>query len=75
MGGRVGGVLTERHRGVILCPFNQGILSLELPEVCKLNERPFKSGFWSLGLGGGFPGGSENKESACNVGDLGSLPG
>ena len=23
----------------------------------------------------GFPGGSDGKESACNVGDLGSLPG
>jgi len=23
----------------------------------------------------GFPGGSENKESACNVGDLDSVPG
>ena len=23
----------------------------------------------------GFPGGSNNKESACNVGDLGSIPG
>ena len=22
-----------------------------------------------------FPGGSDNKESACNVGDLGSIPG
>ena len=23
----------------------------------------------------GFPGGSDSKESACNVGDLGSIPG
>ena len=23
----------------------------------------------------GFPGGSEDKESACNVGDLGLIPG
>ena len=23
----------------------------------------------------GFPGGSNSKESACNVGDLGSIPG
>ena len=23
----------------------------------------------------GFPGGSEGKESACNAGDLGSIPG
>ena len=24
-------------------------------------------------MGGGFPGGSNGKESACNVGDLGSI--
>ena len=24
---------------------------------------------------GGFPGGSDSEESACNVGDLGSIPG
>ena len=23
----------------------------------------------------GFPGGSDSKESACNVGDVGSIPG
>jgi len=27
------------------------------------------------GGGGGFPGGSDSKESACNAGDLGSTPG
>ena len=27
------------------------------------------------GLIWGFPGGSDGKESACNVGDLGSIPG
>ena len=26
-------------------------------------------------LPGGFPGGSDSQESACNVGDLGSIPG
>ena len=25
--------------------------------------------------GRGFPGGSEDKESACSMGDLGSIPG
>ena len=29
----------------------------------------------SPGPGQGFPGGSAGKESACNVGDLGSIPG
>ena len=28
----------------------------------------------SIGLHQGFPGGSNGKESACNVGDLGSIP-
>ena len=28
-----------------------------------------------LGYNLGFPGGSEDKESACNAGDLGSIPG
>ena len=26
-------------------------------------------------LDGGFPGGSDNKESTCNVGGLGLIPG
>ena len=32
--------------------------------------------FWigSAGLGGGFPHSSVGKESACNTGDLGSIP-
>ena len=29
----------------------------------------------ALSLNLGFPGGSDGKESACNVGDLGSFPG
>ena len=43
------------------------------------------SDFWEKHAGGvsdllwhltkGFPGGSDGKESACNVGDLGSIPG
>ena len=31
-------------------------------------------GMWDL-PGSGFPGGSAGKESACNAGDLGSIPG
>ena len=30
---------------------------------------------WSISYCLGFPGGSAGKESACNVGDLGSIPG
>ena len=28
-----------------------------------------------VGVKEGFPGGSDGKESACNAGDLGSIPG
>ena len=28
-----------------------------------------------MGISMGFPGGSESKESACKVGDLGLIPG
>ena len=31
--------------------------------------------FPSLDLNQGFPGGSESKESVCNAGDPGSIPG
>ena len=33
------------------------------------------TGIRTSGLSMGFPGGMEGKESACNVGDLGSVPG
>ena len=36
---------------------------------------PANAGNTSLILGPDFPGGSEGKESTCNVGDLGSIPG
>ena len=38
---------------------------------CHVMELKFKTGHLTLG----FPGGSDNKESACNVGNLGSSPG
>ena len=37
-----------------------------------INQSPY---FIPLGLSLGFPVGSAGKESACNVGDLGSIPG
>ena len=37
-------------------------------------ERPQGIGL-SVFMGWGFPGGSAGKESTCNVGDLGSIPG
>ena len=30
---------------------------------------------WGLAISMGFPGGSDGKESTCNMGDLGSIPG
>ena len=43
----------------------------------KLREKniPEISSVWLLLPLLGFPGGSDGKESACNVGDLGSIPG
>ena len=38
---------------------------------CHVMELKFKTGHLTLG----FPGGLDNKESACNVGNLGSSPG
>ena len=38
-------------------------------------EPEFQMSFKKLTLSKGFPGGSDDKESACNVGDLGSIPG
>ena len=34
----------------------------------------FAAGDYSLHMALGFPGGSNGKESTCNVGDLGSMP-
>ena len=34
-----------------------------------------KKSMKALGRNKGFPGGSDGKESACNVGDPGSIPG
>ena len=34
-----------------------------------------RSGFAGSSSSSGFPGGSDSKESACNVGDLGLIPG
>ena len=47
----------------------------------QLEVYPVHMGFWdqleigALPLWAGFPGGSEGKESACNAGDLGLIPG
>ena len=38
-----------------------------MPVKCKQNS--------VIGVNWGFPGGSDGKASACNAGDLGSIPG
>ena len=44
--------------------------------LCLLNSAFYRNRTSSiLCLALGFPGGSDGKESACNVGDLGSFPG
>ena len=58
-------------------------LHLKLTQHCKSTILPkqFKkmvSALYALvrsSLLGGLPGGSEGEESACNAGDLGSIPG
>ena len=40
-----------------------------------LNEFFIYFGYWLLGNSEGFPGGSVGKESACNAGGLGLIPG
>ena len=38
-------------------------------------EDPLEKGQATTPVFPGFPGGSDSNESACNVGDLGSIPG
>ena len=38
-------------------------------------EDPLEKGWIPTPVSLGFPGGSDGKESACNAGDLGSIPG
>ena len=42
---------------------------LNFEEALKMKQKSRKI------IQGSFPGGSDSKESACNAGDLGSLPG
>ena len=44
-------------------------------KLCKAKEREGIKHFPLKNMQKGFLGGSDGKESACNVGDLGSIPG
>ena len=48
------------------------------PNLTQFQSEPFgdkTADYWLLPFLKGFPGGSDGKESACNVGDLGLIPG
>ena len=40
-----------------------------------MNLKKVRKNYGDISMGWGFPCGSDDKESACNVGDLGSIPG
>ena len=47
----------------------------EVKDYCYMLIKVTFLRFIILKLFEGFPGGSDSKESSCNVGDLGSIPG
>ena len=47
----------------------------EIPVVFRGWKIPWRRDKLPIPVFLGFPGGSDGKESACNVGDLGSIPG
>ena len=52
---------------------NQHYPSKEIKNACSL-PRPQRLS-WLVGRAPGFPGGSDDKQSVCNAGDMGSIPG
>ena len=54
------------HQGSYICTHTQRYTHINKTII--LNLREFKEVL-------GFPGGSDSKASACNAGDLGSIPG
>ena len=71
------GVLAKLDLGLRLLPKLMGFVHshIWLPSRTKSRERETGQHVWALDLRGGFPGGSAGKESACNAGDLGLIPG
>ena len=66
------------------CKYNRGKHQLEILYPAEESTLRVYNLYWGLrnsllflstGLSKGFPGGSEGKASACNAGDLGSIPG
>ena len=65
-------VYTKIHMQMFLAAFN-----LQQPKAANSHVHQHMNcyGLNCVPLHGGFPGGSDHKESACSVGDLGSIPG
>ena len=65
------------HSTSIVCVVVHGCRDHDMPTDAHLPLSPFKGHFQSILRirKQGFPGGSEGKASACNVGGLGSIPG
>ena len=63
--------------GLQLVPKSMGFVHshIWLPSRTKSREREMGQHLWALDLRRGFPGGSAGKESACNAGDPGLIPG
>ena len=53
--------------------YKEGSFQLITLASLRLHSLQCLPGYREIGLG--FPGGSDNKQSACNAGDLGSTPG
>ena len=47
----------------------------QIANICGLSKKQENSRKTSTSASGGFPGGSEDKASACNAGDQGLIPG
>ena len=66
----------QEYWSVLPCPPPGNLKVQYKGSSVPLQGLPLKKGVWDF-LGGpkGFPGGAEVKASACNVGDLGLIPG
>ena len=66
--------------GTELCPHSQNSYAEALPPSTSEGDFIWRQGLYRDNEGGmrsygSYPGGSDGKESACNVGDPGSIPG
>ena len=76
----LGGELYYQHPAFCLYPIQSSMGTHVCPgsrDLIAAQVRELGGNKWSFLflLFGGFPGGSDGKASACNVGDLGSIPG